>query len=82
MTFVSSGKNIPTNTTSIGPRSYPIATMKMGAQAIGAIGLRISIMGVENDLRDSNFPRMSPKGIATSRASPNPLRNVLILDPM
>ena len=59
-----------------------MARMKIGAQAIGAIGLMTSMTGLANSLIVLEYPMISPRGTATTRASRNPKRNVLRLDAM
>ena len=76
MAFVRRGKNIPMNTTSGGPILYPNERMKIGAHAIGAIGLRTSMIGVRNSFRGLTKPRKRPRGTAIRKAIANPSRNV------
>ena len=77
MTLVIRGNTIPMKTTSeeaqvVSP-SAPVKRMKkIGAHAMGAMGLRTSIMGVKNSLRTLNLPMMRPRGNATISARKNP----------
>ena len=50
--------------------------MNIGAQAIGAIGLNTSIIGLRNSLSGLMNPKNNPKGTAITTARANPLRNV------
>ena len=55
--------------------------IRMGAHAMGAMGLRTSMAGAVRSLRSLEYPRSRPRGTAITNATANPSRKVVMEDP-